>query len=36
MVTPKLSTKLLWFIGFWLAGVVSVSVVGFAIKLVLR
>jgi hypothetical protein len=36
MDTPKLSTRLLWFIGLWLAGVLSVSILGFAINLLLR
>jgi hypothetical protein len=28
-------TRLLWFVGLWAAGVLTVTVVGFAIKLVL-
>jgi hypothetical protein len=27
--------RLLWFVGLWVAGVLTVTVVGFAIKLVL-
>jgi hypothetical protein len=29
------ASRLLWFVGLWLAGVLSVAVVGYAIKLIL-
>ncbi|QFI65038.1 hypothetical protein EKH55_0164 [Sinorhizobium alkalisoli] len=35
MSADGLRRKLLWFFGLWLAGVVIVSLVGVAIKLVL-
>jgi hypothetical protein len=30
------STRLLWFIGLWAAGVLSVGVLGYAIRLILK
>jgi hypothetical protein len=30
------ATRLAWFVGLWLAGVLSVAVVGYAIKLILE
>jgi hypothetical protein len=30
------ATRLAWFIGLWVAGVLSVAVVGYAIKLILQ
>ncbi len=35
MRSDGLARKLLWFVGLWAAGVVAVSIVGLAIKLVL-
>lgn len=32
---PPLRLRLLWFIGLWACGVVTVTLVGFAIKLAL-
>ena len=32
---PPLAARLGWFFGLWLAGVLSVAVVGYAIKLLL-
>jgi len=32
---PPLASRLLWFAGLWLAGVLAVAVVGYAIKLTL-
>ena len=32
---PAILTRLAWFAGLWLAGVLSVAVVGYAIKLML-
>lgn len=33
---PTLPKRLAWFIGLWVAGVLAVTVVGLAIKLLLR
>lgn len=30
-----LPSRLLWFVGLWLAGVLTVAIIGYAIKLVL-
>jgi hypothetical protein len=30
-----MTSRLLWFVGLWVAGVLSVAVVGYAIKLIL-
>jgi hypothetical protein len=35
MATSSLPRRLLWFVGFWLAGVLAVTLVGLAIKLAL-
>jgi hypothetical protein len=32
---PQTASRLLWFVGFWLAGVLAVAIVGYAIKLML-
>jgi len=32
---PPLRSRLAWFAGLWLAGVLSVAVIGYAIKLML-
>jgi hypothetical protein len=32
---PRLATRLLWFVGLWLAGVAAVALVGLLIRLVL-
>jgi hypothetical protein len=29
-------SQLLWFVGIWAAGVLTVAIVGYAIKLILR
>lgn len=33
---PPLWQRLLWFVGLWAAGVLSVAAVGYAIKLALK
>ncbi|AKR55662.1 membrane protein [Devosia sp. H5989] len=35
MSARQISSRLLWFIGLWAAGVLTVAIVGYAIKLVL-
>jgi hypothetical protein len=35
MAVPRLASRLMWFIGLWLAGVATVAAVGYAIKLAL-
>ena len=35
MATSPIPRRLLWFVGFWLAGVLAVTLVGLAIKLAL-
>ncbi len=35
MAFPPAARRLLWFFGLWLLGVVTVSIVGLAIKLAL-
>lgn len=30
------ASRLLWFVGLWAAGVLTVGIVGYAIKLILR
>jgi len=32
---PQTASRLLWFAGLWLAGVLAVGIVGYAIKLIL-
>ena len=32
----RTATRLLWFIGLWAAGVLSVGVLGYAIRLILK
>ena len=32
---PPLASRMLWFIGLWLLGVLAVTIVGYAIKLTL-
>lgn len=32
---PRISSRLLWFAGLWLAGVLAVTIVGYGIKLAL-
>jgi preprotein translocase subunit Sss1 len=34
-MSPRVS-QLLWFVGIWAAGVMTVAIVGYAIKLILR
>ena len=29
------ASRLLWFVGLWIAGVVAVGIIGYAIKLIL-
>ena len=31
----RTASRLLWFVGLWLAGVLTVAIVGYAIRLVL-
>ena len=33
---PSLLKRLLWFVALWVAGVAAISIVGLAIKLMLR
>ena len=33
--TPPVASRLMWFVGLWLAGVVAVVIVGYGIKLAL-
>jgi len=33
---PALASRLLWFVGLWLAGVAAVAAVGLVIKLMLK
>jgi hypothetical protein len=33
--TPPLTSRLMWFAGLWLAGVLAVAIVGYGIKLAL-
>lgn len=35
MASERLPTHLLWFVGLWAGGVLTVTVIGFAIKLML-
>ena len=35
MAPPRLASRLSWFVGLWLAGVLTVAAVGYAIKLAL-
>jgi hypothetical protein len=35
MAPPRLASRLAWFVGLWLAGVLTVTAVGYAIKLAL-
>lgn len=35
MALPKTATRLLWFVGLWIAGVAVVASVAYAIRLVL-
>jgi len=32
---PPVASRLMWFVGLWLAGVVAVAIVGYGIKLAL-
>ncbi|CDP53583.1 membrane protein [Devosia sp. 17-2-E-8] len=36
MAAREVGHRLLWFVGLWLAGVLTVTVIGFIIKLMLR
>ncbi len=36
MAAPRTANRLLWFIGLWLGGVLTVAVLGYAIKLILK
>ncbi len=35
MAMPRLATRLLWFAGLWLAGLVTIAIVAYAIRLML-
>jgi hypothetical protein len=35
MAGPRLGSRLLWFVGLWVAGVLTITVIGYAIKLAL-
>ena len=34
-MTQRVASRLLWFVGLWAGGVLTVTIVGFAIKLAL-